>query len=105
MGEETTATELLARLESLTGVPASHLEILTGFPPKALSLEGHENVGGLHFRHGDLLTVRRAEAPVRGGGAAPPGSEADPPSSTFEEMHAMVRFRGDGRGNVLWMHA
>ncbi|KDD71786.1 hypothetical protein H632_c4402p0, partial [Helicosporidium sp. ATCC 50920] len=59
-----TIEELQSRLAGLTGVPSARQEILSGFPPKPLSLPADraEPLASLGIRNGDTLTVREAAA-------------------------------------------
>ena len=55
--------ELLAEK---TGVPASHQELLGGFPPAPISLPavGSSTLGDLPIANGDTIVVRRREVPT-----------------------------------------
>lgn len=88
--------ELLARLEALTGVPTSHMEVLAGFPPKPLNTTAAQTVGDLGIQPGDPLTIRKAEAPVRDRLPSDALAHSSSPSdvSTLEAMQAMVIIGG-----------
>ncbi|GIL68476.1 hypothetical protein Vafri_21747 [Volvox africanus] len=78
-------------LSEKTGVPAGTIEILTGFPPKAIQIPTDETVLSLALANGDTLTVRQTSTATTAATgpapqAAPSGSAVGAVSSSAAQL-------------------
>lgn len=87
--------ELLAEK---TGVPASHQELLGGFPPAPISLPAlsSSTLGDLPIANGDTIVVRRREVSTVAAASVATTADDQPAQQTAEQRAQVSHWYMDG---------
>lgn len=80
-------SEFQELLAEKTGVPASHQELLGGFPPAPIPLPaiGSSTLGDLPIANGDTIVVRRKEVSTTAAASAATTADGQPVQQTAEQ--------------------